>query len=353
MRYFPLKPRLQRLFFSKESSKVNTWHATGQTKNGKLRHPADAEAWKIMDAMYPDYSSEIRIITLGNNNWYQSKLLKHKEFKITTNSKMNKKDVGVKIPFLDKDNYHHWKVKMHLYLLSQDEAYVDCIERGPHVPMRAAIGNEPSVPKPRHEWSDPDIEQVRKKKKAMNILFNGVDGDMFDNIINCKTTKEVWDTIQIICDGTEQVRENKMQLLIQQYEHFHFEEADGLDEDEDVSYVNLALMAKSDETKTSYSTWKKNKEKLESNLVEGLLTDVDSTDDESHPSDNQKDYPSSDINPHPSAVSKPVSKAKLAKLNEKYGPVSKNFISGETSQVKKEKKVNVGHLSIKQLNDRL
>ncbi|KAL8105279.1 hypothetical protein AgCh_029172 [Apium graveolens] len=91
----------------------------------------------------------------------------------------------------------------------------DCIERGPHVPMRAATGNEPSVPKPRHEWSDPDIEQVRKDKKAMNILFNGVDGDMFDNIINCKTAKEVWDTIQIICDGAEQVRENKMRLLIQ------------------------------------------------------------------------------------------------------------------------------------------
>jgi len=141
---------------------------------------------------------------------------------------MNKKDVGVKIPFLDKDNYHHWKVKMHLHMLSQDEAYVDCIERGPHVPMRAATGNEPSVPKPRHEWSDPDIEQVRKDKKAMNILFNGVDADMFDNIINCKTAKEVWDTIQIICDGTEQVRENKMQLLIQQYEHFHNEESESL-----------------------------------------------------------------------------------------------------------------------------
>ncbi|KAL8145731.1 hypothetical protein AgCh_003759 [Apium graveolens] len=83
------------------------------------------------------------------------------------------------------------KVKMHLHMLSQDEAYVDCIERGPHVPMRAATGNEPSVPKPRHEWSNPDIEQVRKDKKAMNILFNGVDADMFDNIINCKTAKEV------------------------------------------------------------------------------------------------------------------------------------------------------------------
>ena len=92
-------------------------------------------------------------------------LEEQKSLKITKNSKMNKKDVGVKIPFLDKDNYHHWKVKMHLHLLSQDEAYVDSIERGPHVPMRAASGNEPSVPKPRHEWSDPDIEQVSRIRR--------------------------------------------------------------------------------------------------------------------------------------------------------------------------------------------
>ncbi|KAL8135145.1 hypothetical protein AgCh_009975 [Apium graveolens] len=127
---------------------------------------------------------------MGNNNWYQSMLLSTKSVKIIAINKMNKKDVEVKFPFPDKDNYHHWKVKMHLHLLSQDEAYVDCIERGPHVPMRAATGNKPSVRKPRHEWSNPNIEQVRKYKKAMNILFNGVDGDMFDNIINCKTTKK-------------------------------------------------------------------------------------------------------------------------------------------------------------------
>ncbi|KAL8118058.1 hypothetical protein AgCh_015817 [Apium graveolens] len=52
-----------------------------------------------------------------------------------------------------------------------------------------------------------------KDKKAMNILFNGVDADMFDNIINCKTAKEVWDTIQIICDGTEQTKDSNLKYL--------------------------------------------------------------------------------------------------------------------------------------------
>ena len=63
--------------------------------------------------------------------------------------------------------------------------------------------------------------------------------------------------------------------------------------------------------------WKKNKEKVEPNLVDGLLTDVDSTDDEDYSSDNKKCYPSNDENPHLSAVSKPISIAKLIKLNEK------------------------------------
>ncbi|KAL8154983.1 hypothetical protein AgCh_000375 [Apium graveolens] len=99
--------------------------------------------------------------------------------------------------------------------------------------------------------------------------------------------------------------------------------------------------------------WKKNKEKLDSNLVEGLRTDVDSTNDENYPSNNQKNYPSRDNEPHPLSIRKPVSKAKLAKLNDKYGSVFKNFVPGESSQVRKEKRVNVGHLSIKKLNDRL
>ena len=58
---------------------------------------------------------------------------------------------------------------------------------------------------------------MHKYKKAMNIQFNGLDKNMFDNVINCTTSKKVWDTVQILCEGTEQVRKNKMQLLIQQY----------------------------------------------------------------------------------------------------------------------------------------
>ncbi|MGI4673288.1 hypothetical protein ACR2XN_27850 [Klebsiella pneumoniae] len=98
---------------------------------------------------------------------------------------MGKYDAGVKIPVLDKDNYFHWKVKMRLHLNAIDEAYVDCIEKGPHVPMKAntaptavnADGTavERLIPKLVSEFTIEDTEAVHKDKKAMNILFNGID----------------------------------------------------------------------------------------------------------------------------------------------------------------------------------
>ena len=90
------------------------------------------------------------------------------------------------------------------------------------------IASNKFVPKAASEYTEEDEKEVYKDKKAMNILFNGFDKDMFDNVITCTTSKKVWDIVHIICEGTEQVRENKMQLLIQQYEHFYFNQSETL-----------------------------------------------------------------------------------------------------------------------------
>ncbi|XP_039123295.1 uncharacterized protein LOC120259901 [Dioscorea cayenensis subsp. rotundata] len=65
LRYFPIIPRLQRIFMSSRTSGDMTWHVDGRTKNGCLRHPADAEAWKMFDTRYPDFAFDPRNIRLG------------------------------------------------------------------------------------------------------------------------------------------------------------------------------------------------------------------------------------------------------------------------------------------------
>jgi hypothetical protein len=44
LRWFPLIPRLQRLFMSEHTAPHMRWHAEGRTRDGLLRHPTDGEA---------------------------------------------------------------------------------------------------------------------------------------------------------------------------------------------------------------------------------------------------------------------------------------------------------------------
>ncbi|XP_042410203.1 uncharacterized protein LOC121999610 [Zingiber officinale] len=58
IRYFPLKPRLQKLFLSSEIASLMKWHEKERTDDGVLRHPADSQAWKSFDNKYSSFASD-------------------------------------------------------------------------------------------------------------------------------------------------------------------------------------------------------------------------------------------------------------------------------------------------------
>ncbi|KAA0046260.1 hypothetical protein E6C27_scaffold284G00640 [Cucumis melo var. makuwa] len=53
------------MFRSVECAKNLTWHATEREIDDKLRHPADSPAWKLVDTMWPNFSSEPRNLRLA------------------------------------------------------------------------------------------------------------------------------------------------------------------------------------------------------------------------------------------------------------------------------------------------
>ncbi|XP_057986632.1 uncharacterized protein LOC131171176 [Hevea brasiliensis] len=65
VRYFPLKPRLQRLFMSKEIAKDMRWHKEKRVNDDVIRHPADAEAWKEFDKENDWFARDPRNVRLG------------------------------------------------------------------------------------------------------------------------------------------------------------------------------------------------------------------------------------------------------------------------------------------------
>ncbi|CAN1121606.1 hypothetical protein LINPERHAP2_LOCUS866 [Linum perenne] len=65
LRYFPLKPRLRRLFMSSKIANEMRWHKEKCNDDGWLKHPADSKEWKDFDVEFPWFSRDARNVRLG------------------------------------------------------------------------------------------------------------------------------------------------------------------------------------------------------------------------------------------------------------------------------------------------
>ncbi|XP_028084685.1 uncharacterized protein LOC114285803 [Camellia sinensis] len=65
LRYFPLTPRLKRLYMSRKIAEDRRWHKDKRIDDGVLRHSADSDEWKEFDAQYPQFAMEPRNVRLG------------------------------------------------------------------------------------------------------------------------------------------------------------------------------------------------------------------------------------------------------------------------------------------------
>jgi len=62
--YFPIGPRLQRLYATKKTAENMRWHHEHKRPPGVMAHPSDSEAWKHLDASYPSFAAKPRNLRL-------------------------------------------------------------------------------------------------------------------------------------------------------------------------------------------------------------------------------------------------------------------------------------------------
>ena len=65
MWYFPLIPRLKRLFMNKTNAKLMRWHKEERKQDNMLRHPADGSQWRKVDRTFPTFANDVRNIRFG------------------------------------------------------------------------------------------------------------------------------------------------------------------------------------------------------------------------------------------------------------------------------------------------
>ncbi|XP_052181209.1 uncharacterized protein LOC127794273 [Diospyros lotus] len=65
MHYFPLTPRLLRLYASNSTAAEMRWHADHVVEDGVMRHPSDSPAWIHFNQTHREFAAEKRNVRLG------------------------------------------------------------------------------------------------------------------------------------------------------------------------------------------------------------------------------------------------------------------------------------------------
>ncbi|GKD51253.1 zf-CCHC domain-containing protein [Tanacetum coccineum] len=61
---------------------------------------------------------------------------------------------------------------------------------------------------------------LSKNDEAKIVLYNALSKKEYERIFMCKTAKDVWNSLVITHQGNKQVKDNKIDLFVQQYEQF-------------------------------------------------------------------------------------------------------------------------------------
>ena len=145
---------------------------------------------------------------------------------------------SVKIPVFDRNNYGLWKKKMTLFLQVANPKYMNVLRTGPIVPMIIKLERTEngvtiparSYPKDPKTFTGDEKEDASLDINLQLILIESLDPVMYNHVVNCKDARHIWETIETINEGTEEVRENRMEILTSEYEHFRSKPGEGISE---------------------------------------------------------------------------------------------------------------------------
>ncbi|KAJ0077724.1 hypothetical protein Patl1_36458 [Pistacia atlantica] len=124
--------------------------------------------------------------------------------------------VQLQVPLLKKDNFGRWCTQFKALFGSQD--LWDIANLGFTDPTPEE--EETYTPEQRNALKD----QRKKDKKALFLLYQGLDDDTFEKISEATSSKEVWDKLAIIYKGVERVKKQRLQTLRGEFETAHMKE---------------------------------------------------------------------------------------------------------------------------------
>ncbi|KAH9734285.1 hypothetical protein KPL71_017316 [Citrus sinensis] len=126
-------------------------------------------------------------------------------------------------PYFDGNDYPYWKTRMRIYLQALDYEIWEIVNDGPFMLLTKNEARE-DIPKPSREWNKFEKRKASLNSKAMNVLFCALDKKEFYRVSSCESANEIWHKLEVVYEGTNQVKESKISRYTRQYELFQMEQ---------------------------------------------------------------------------------------------------------------------------------
>ncbi|MQM06066.1 hypothetical protein Taro_038887 [Colocasia esculenta] len=115
-------------------------------------------------------------------------------------------------PLFDGEDYTYWKTRMEYFLQGFDFQIWSIVEEGDLV----ILNN-------RDNWTEDDRKKISLNCKAKSILCCALSKKEFNRVSACKSTMEMWEKLRITYEGTNKVKETRIDILVIQYERFQMQ----------------------------------------------------------------------------------------------------------------------------------
>ncbi|KAL8120655.1 hypothetical protein AgCh_017726 [Apium graveolens] len=211
--------------FSNDFGEINTPLPVDKLQNGKplftLKEGSEYRL-KLTFTSLSVNTHTIKIQTIMSEE--AENLTKPTKTEETQKTQTHSRYETIRVPILRSSEYPIWTVKMAMFLEATALEYLDRINEGPHKPTKLSVvvADKPAktIPKEKNEYTTEDISSIAKDAKVRHLLHSAIDNVMSNRVIHCKTAKEIWDTLETICQGTDAIKKNRRTILTQEYEHF-------------------------------------------------------------------------------------------------------------------------------------
>ncbi|GJT89966.1 zf-CCHC domain-containing protein [Tanacetum coccineum] len=132
-------------------------------------------------------------------------------------------------PLFESDSFIYWKNRFKTYVKSKDLDLWHVITNGDFQPIIQNPETKLDEVVPFEKQTDDLKRRLVKNNEAKMVIYNALPRKEYERIFMCNTEKEIWKTLLITHQGNSQVKDNKIDLLVQQYEQFVISKDESID----------------------------------------------------------------------------------------------------------------------------